>query len=310
MIKPRRLQSGATIGIIAPASPPLTDESLQKGVTYLEKQGFRVLLGESIGARRGYLAGADQDRVNDLHRMFSDPHVDAILAVRGGYGSSRLLPLVDYELIKRNPKIFVGYSDITALHCAIYRRTQMVTFAGPMLAADFGGAVDPDAESFFWPLLMGDSPLHRILCDNADIESMSIDRDFTGPLLGGNLSIICSLLGTPFLPDCTGAVLALEEIGEAPYRIDRMLNQLKLSGIFDQLSGLLVGQFTNCVQKNEQPSLTLDEIFHDYFAALSVPAVRNIPFGHEKQKVTLPLGTFVRYEPSARTVTIVDSPVV
>jgi muramoyltetrapeptide carboxypeptidase len=310
IIKPRRLKSGGTIGIVAPASPPLSDESLHKGITYLEKLGFRVKLGEFARAKRGYLAGNDEDRVRDIHTMFSVPDVQAIIAVRGGYGCTRFLHLVDYDLIKRNPKIFVGYSDITVLHCAIFKRTGLITFAGPMVAADFGDGIDPESESFFWSIIMEGTPGMPALFDNYVSEPLIGKRGFTGPVLGGNLSVLCSLIGTTYFPDCTGAVLAIEEIGEAPYRIDRMLNQLKMNGVFERLSGIMLGQFTNCIQENERPTLTLDEIFNDYFSQVDYTVLRNIPFGHEKRKITLPFGAAVRYEPDDNSLVILESPVV
>ncbi len=308
-IKPRRLPTGGTIGVVAPASPPITDEALQNGITYLEKQGFQVRIGDAVGSKRGYLAGIDKDRVRDLHIMFTDSEVDAIIAVRGGYGCARFLHLIDYELIKRNPKIFVGYSDVTALHCAIYKRTGLITFAGPMVAADFGGEIDSQTESYFWSLIMEPEPGVRLSFEDMPGVRSGSQRSFTGHLLGGNVSVLCSLIGSPYLPDFNGAILALEEIGEAPYRIDRMLNQLKLHGVFQKVSGILLGQFTDCVQNNDRPTLTLDEVFCDYFSALEYSVLNNIPFGHEKQKITLPMGVYVRYEPDENILTIVESPV-
>ncbi len=308
VIKPRRLSEGGTIGVVAPGSPPLSDESVHKGISNLEKKGFRVRPGASIESKRGYLAGSDEERVADLHSMFQDTTVEAIIAVRGGYGCARLLPLIDYELIKRNPKLFIGYSDITALQCALYKRTRLITFAGPMVAADFGNDIDPDTENFFWSLIMN-GRTNVELSFNHSFESLSVNREFTGPVLGGNLSIIGSLMGTPYLPDLTGAVLALEEIGEAPYRIDRMINQLKLGSVFRNLSGIILGQFTNCVQDNDRPTLTIDEVFGDYFSSMRFSVIKSVPFGHEKQKVTLPIGAFIRYDPERQSLSLLEAPV-
>ena len=309
-IKPRRLKAGGTIGVIAPASPPLSDEPLQKGITYLEDQGFRVKTGQSVRAKRGYLAGTDEERVRDIHTMFADPEVDAIIAVRGGYGCARYLHLLDYELIKRNPKIFVGYSDLTALHCAIYNRTGLITFAGPMVAADFGNDIDEDADAHFWSVIMEGKQGISATFDNTIEDPFKSQRGFTGNLLGGNLSVLCSLIGSAYLPDFNGGVLSLEEIGEPPYRIDRMLNQLKLSGVLSRLAGVMLGQFTDCVQNNDNPTLTLEEVFNDYFSSAEYPVISKIPFGHEKRKVTLPMGGFVRFDPEKKSLIIIESPVV
>jgi len=308
VIKPRRLRNGGTIGVIAPGSPPVSEESVNKGVSYLEKNGFSVKLGSSVELKRGYLAGSDKNRVDDIHTMFSDKEVDAIIAVRGGYGCARLLPLLDFDLIKRNPKIFVGYSDVTALHCAFYTRLGLITFAGPMVAADFGQEIDSESESFFWSLIMEGS-CNKDLSFSNPLHSLSVNREFTGPVLGGNLSIIISLLGTPYIPDLTGAVLAIEEISEAPYRIDRMLNQLKLNNLFSNLSGIILGQFTKCEQGNDRPTLSLDEVFSDYFSSLPVSVIKSVPFGHELPKVTLPMGAFLKYDPERSSLSLLESPV-
>lgn len=309
IMKPRRLPAGGTIGVVAPASPPISDELLNNGITYLEKQGFRVRIGDAVRSKRGYLAGSDEERVRDINKMFADPEIDAIIAVRGGYGCARFLHLLDYELIRRNPKIFVGYSDITALHCAIYNRTRLITFAGPMVAADFGSEINSQTEAYFWSLIMEPKPGVRLSFGDLSGLKFGTQRSFTGPLLGGNVAVLCSLIGSAYLPGFNRTVLALEEIGEAPYRIDRMLNQLKMYGVFDKLSGILLGQFTDCKQDNDRPTLTLDEVFDDYLSDLAYPVLDAVPFGHENQKITLPMGAYIRYIPDQNLLTIVESAV-
>jgi len=309
IIKPHRLPSGGTIGVVAPASPPISDELLNNGITYLEKQGFRVRIGDAVRSKRGYLAGNDDERVRDINKMFADPEIDAIIAVRGGYGCARFLHLLDYELIRRNPKIFVGYSDITALHCAIYNRTGLITFAGPMVAADFGSGIDSQTEEYFWSLIMEPKPNVPLFFNDPPGLRTDGHPGFTGHLLGGNVAVLCSLIGSAYLPDFNGAILGLEEIGEAPYRIDRMLNQLKMHGVFEKLSGILLGQFSDCKQDNDRPTLTLDEVFDDYLSDLAYPVLDAVPFGHEKQKITLPMGAYIRYIPDQNLLTIVEAAV-
>jgi muramoyltetrapeptide carboxypeptidase len=308
VLKPRRLRRGDTIGVIAPASPPATPESVENGIRYLEREGFRIRLGDAIEEKHGYLAGPDADRVKDIHRMFADPEVHAIISIRGGYGCGRLLPMIDFDLIRRNPKILIGYSDLTALQLALFKRTGLITFAGPMLAADFGNEIDTESADHFWSMLMEAQPEIK-LSFGEKIHPFNNDRAFSGPLLGGNLSLLCSLIGSDFLPGFNGAVLAMEEIGEPPYRIDRMLNQLKLHGMLDTLSGILLGQFSDCEPKDDRPSLTLLDVFGDYLNPVAYPVIGSMPFGHEKKKVTLPLGALVRYEPADRSVKVIDSPV-
>ncbi len=289
------MRHGDTIGIVAPASPYPSKEIFDKGISYLESRGYRVKPGRSVHLKRGYLAGGDSDRLNDLHTMFSDPEVRAIIAVRGGYGCGRLVRYIDYGLIRENPKIFVGYSDLTALQLAIFSQTRMITYGGPMVSADLGKGVDNDTESHFWDTLCGLSP-HRILQFDEPPSQLYNVASFEGTLLGGNLALITSMIGTPYLPDWNDAVLALEEIGEAPYRIDRMLNQLRLSGILTSVRAVLLGQFTDCIQANGNPTLSLEEVFEDHLGDLGIPVLSGISFGHEKTKLTMPWGGRVLYK--------------
>jgi muramoyltetrapeptide carboxypeptidase len=295
VITPSPLHSGDCIGIVSPASPYPNEEILKKGVAYFEGRGFRIKTGESIHHKRGYLAGPDNERIFDLHAMFADPDVRAIIAVRGGYGCGRLLPLVDYDHIRRNPKIFIGYSDLTALQMAIFSRAGLVTYSGPMVAADFGKDIDTETESSFWNAMLG-GIYGKPLQFESPLKPLFNPVSFDGVLLGGNLSVLCSITGTPYLPDFTGSVLALEEIDEAPYRIDRMLNHLRLAGILEKVKGIVLGQFTDCVQTNDGPTLSLEEVFEDHLGDLGIPVIAGLPFGHEKKKVTLAWGRSISYD--------------
>ncbi|MFH2003337.1 MAG: LD-carboxypeptidase, partial [Bacteroidota bacterium] len=229
IVKAKALRKGDIIGIAAPASPPNSIDDLNKGIRYLEQIGYRIEVGKHVYDKFGYLAGEDKHRADDLNNLISNPKVKAIFIVRGGYGSHRILPMIDYKSLKCNPKIFVGYSDITVIQLAVFKKTGLVTFAGPMLAPDFSKTISESAEELFWRLVSSTKPVGGISKYQNQPFRVIHQGKAEGILLGGNLSIISSLVGTPFIPSFSKSILMLEDIQEAPYRIDRMLHQLKLA---------------------------------------------------------------------------------
>lgn len=289
LIKPKKLPKNATIGVVAPASP-MPPERLEKGVHHLEQLGYRVEVGAAAYKSRGYLAGTDSERIHDLNEMFRRPEIDAIFCVRGGYGTPRILAQVDYEAICQNPKIFVGYSDITALHLAIFKMTGLVTFSGPMVAVEFGQGPEQQTEESFWRMITSPEPFGALapLTETGYIGKFT--GDATGPLLGGCLSVMTALLGSSYWPDFSGAILVFEDVGEAPYRIDNYLAQLANAGVLERIAGVISGQFIDCKPEEGKPSLTMDEILDDYFAPLNIPRIQNFDYGHGAIKYTLPLG--------------------
>jgi muramoyltetrapeptide carboxypeptidase len=295
IIKPKKLNKKDTIGIISPASSPDDLTRIEKGVKYFEKLGYRVELGENVGKYRGYLAGADEGRLKDIHSMFSNKNVKAIIAVRGGYGSPRLLDKIDYDLIKKNPKIFVGYSDITVLNNAFFKKSGLVTFSGPMLAVDFFDNVDAFTEEFFWNVVTSTKPIGKTPLPDGEKCFSLVRGKAEGIVIGGNLALIGSILGTDYLPDFDKKILFLEDIGELPYRVDRLLNQLKLLGAFKKLSGIILGAFTDCNEIDTfKRTLTLGEVIEDYLADLKIPVLYNFPHGHITKTVTLPIGINIK----------------
>ncbi len=288
-IKPPALRKGDVIGIIAPASPPADIARVERGARYFERLGYRVEIGASVSRTRGYLAGNDNHRVDDLHTMFADRRVKAIICARGGYGTPRLLPLINYKLVARNPKILVGFSDITALQLALWKKCRLVTFHGPMLAVDFANGIDPYTEESFWQVVTSPHKPGKI---PLPIKPHTLQQGkASGILLGGNLSLINSLLGTPYLPDFRNALLFMEEVGEEPYRIDRMLAQLSNASILQNVQAVLAGQFTDCSQKDQaKPGLSLEDILVDFTSSTKKPLITNLPFGHTNKKLTLPQG--------------------
>lgn len=291
VIKPKHIKNGDLIGLISPSSTPDNLERINQAVNYFEKIGYRVVVGKNVGKIRGYLAGTDEERLNDLHEMFLNKDVKAIFSIRGGYGTIRFLDKVNYNLIKRNPKIFVGYSDITALQLAIFHKTGLITFAGPMAAVDFAGDIDPFTEENFWKMVTSPKPFGKFKNPPHERISFISVGKAKGRLLGGNLSLVNSLLGTPYLPKLDKSLLFLEEVEEKPYRIDRFFAQMKLAKIFEKVSGIILCSFTDCVETDpSKKSLTLNEVVLDYFANLKKPVAYNLIHGHVKTKNTIPIG--------------------
>jgi muramoyltetrapeptide carboxypeptidase len=291
-VKPKKLNSGDTIGIISPASSPDDLSRIQKGVNYLEKLGYRVEVGKNVGKNHGYLAGNDDERLEDLHEMFKNKGVKAIFCVRGGYGAGRLLPRINFNLIKKNPKIFVGYSDITALQMAFYTKTSLVTFAGPMLAVDFWkDEVEEFTEENFWNILTSKKKIGKIHNPNDEKLYVLNKGRGEGKLLGGNLAVLVSTMGSQYFPNLKDSVLLLEDIGEQPYRVDRLLNQLALAKTFKQIKAVILGRFVDCYEDDStKKTLTLNEVISDYLEGLKIPVIYNLKHGHISENLTIPFG--------------------
>jgi muramoyltetrapeptide carboxypeptidase len=286
LVKPKALFPGATIGIVAPASWA-KDAKLHRGLKWLMKSGFKTKLFLSPKQKYGYLSGPDEVRARLFNQPFADKAVDAIICARGGYGSLRILDKIDYNLIRKNPKIFVGFSDITALHLSIYKKTGLCTFHGPMVA-DFGTTYN---RQNLLQILSSKKPFGPVKLPKGRKPKFLRPGKANGPLLGGNLSLVAKLCGTPFMPSFKGAILFLEDTGEYPHRIDGYLAQLRLAGVFGQIAGLILAEFTDTKRpKKDGFTLPLQTIFQDYFAQAPFPVALNFPFGHSANKFTVPLG--------------------
>ena len=308
IIKPAILNKGDAIGIISPSSPVDDITKLDNSVVYFEKQGYRVETGASAAKKKGYLAGTDKDRVNDIHKMFMDKKIKMIICLRGGYGASRLLDKIDYDIIKNNPKIFCGYSDITVLQNAFLKKTGLVTFAGPMAAVDFSNEVSRFTEENFWQTMTSNYP---VIVKYPGKDKMKRFRNGVseGRLIGGNLSLFSSIIGLKYLPDPRGKILFLEEVGEVPYRIDRMLNQMRLYGYLNDVNGIILGGFTDCEDTGSGgKSLTLNDVMRDYFVkGMSGPILYNLSHGHLKDNLTIPLGVKVRIKGDNKSMIFLES---
>lgn len=289
-LKPPPLRPGDTIGLVAPASPD--DPALvAAGIARLQAQGFNIALGLTAQQKWRYLSGPDAQRAKDINIMFTSPEIRGIMCIGGGYGSMRILEMVDYDAIRAHPKIFVGYSDITALHLAIAQRTGLVTFHGPMLVPDIAGDMPPYTWDSFYQAVTATTPLGLV----GNPPRMAPPRFIVpgtarGPLVGGNLSLIAAMLGTPYEIDTTGKILCLEEVGEAPYRLDRMLTQLLLAGKLQAAAGIVVAVCADCDADRAADSFTVNEVLYNRLGDLGKPVLTNLYFGHTPDKATLPWG--------------------
>jgi muramoyltetrapeptide carboxypeptidase len=277
-IKPPRLEKGDRIGIVAPAGPVLQDE-IQPGLDFLESLGFEPVCSPHLYDQKGYLAGEDKARVKDLHAMFREKKIKAVLCARGGYGTQRVLQKLDYGLFSRNPKIFVGYSDITALLFALFKKSGLITLHGPVLRDLLKG------EGRNAALLLKLMTSEELTTVNFSSGTAVKEGRAEGVVLGGNLSLICHLVGTPFLPSFKGKLLFIEEKGEPLYRIDRMLTHLLLSGELEKCAGLMVGTLEEC----GDPSSVID-LIKERCSRLNMPILSGLPVGHGEHNVALPIG--------------------
>ena len=278
IIKPPRLRQGDTIGVVAPASPFDMDE-FERGIKSIESMGFRAAVPEELFERSGFLAGDDSHRAHLVQRFFADPQLRGIISARGGYGSVRILSLLDFKKLRQAPKVFVGFSDISVLLNTLYARCGMVTFHGPMITA-LGKSGDTAKESLR-VAISGDQPLVLAATDG----TVLTPGRAVGVVAGGNLTSLCHLVGTPFTPYFGRNILFLEDVGEAPYRIDRMLVQMKIAGCFHGLKGVALGSFVDCGDTAE-----IHRIVSDMFQDTGVPILSGIPAGHGEENRSLPIG--------------------
>lgn len=310
-VKPPRLRPGDTVGLIEPAG--FTDDAFDLDLVReaIVAMGLKPKPARHLAERHGYLAGSDADRAADVNAMFADPEVKAVFAVRGGWGCARILPLLDFATIRANPKLLIGFSDITALHLAFAARAGFTTIHGPNASASWSRA---SWEAFRAVAFDGATPTYANPAGTEDrlVQRAGRVRTFrggkaSGRLLGGNLTVLSALMGTPWLPDFDGAILFLEDVDEAEYRIDRMLTQLSLAGVLKKVAGVVFGQCTNC--RNTSPSFggfTLSEVLQQHLEPLGVPAFQGAQFGHVANQVSLPVGIRAEIDADAGTIRLLE----
>lgn len=307
MIRAKRLNRGDTIGIIAPAATYFSQENLNLFIQKIEELGFIPLLGKNINNRYGYLAGTDQERADDLNSMVANDLVKAIIAIRGGWGCARILPLLNFNLIAQKPKAFIGFSDITSLLNAISAKTGLVTYHGPVAVSDWENEFSLSV--FQEVLLKG----HKIKMDQPDTKQpfyTITPGKATGQIFGGNLSVLTDMIGTPYLPDWQGKILFLEDVTEDIFRIDRMLTQMRLAGIFDQVVGIVFGTCDKCAAPEPEKSLTLQQVLLDNLKPCRKPAFFGLKFGHVTEKYVVPIGLPVELDADKGFVRMLEHPAV
>ena len=294
----KKLKFGDTIGVICPASGD-EKEKITSKIELLKSLGFNVKIGEHVYDKYGYLAGKDIDRAFDINSAFQDPAIDAIMCYRGGYGTMRMLPYVNFNLLKSNPKIFIGYSDITTLLNHVYRKNNLITFHGPMANSELK---DDTLKSLLDTLMNGDKPFSIKNPDNTQLKSYG-SKSVSGIIVGGNLSLICATIGTPYEINFKDKILFIEEISEEPYSIDRMLCQLTLSNKLQQCAGFILGQFKDCSNGKE---LSLECVLEHYIFSLNKPVIYNFMCGHNTPNLTLPIGAKATLDISGHVIEILE----
>ena len=300
LTKPRAIPPNGRIAVLA-ASGPSEMVRIEEAAHRIEQRGMRVTIASNVGLRhRGYLAGDDTTRAEELNRHLRSPEFDAFFFARGGYGAMRILDRVDYRAVKENPRPIVGFSDVTALHQAVALHAGVASFHGPMLNLDFHDVLSVGHEAWLWSLLGGDSPS----VFQFDPSCVLLPGDVEGVLFGGCLSLTAALVGTPYDFWVDDGIWFWEDIEEAPYRIDRMLTHLRLSGRMQRIRGVVIGRLRGCGSEEE-----IDALLSDFFASMGIPVVRNFPFGHYGDNLLMPIGAAVRLNTSDNTFTI-SEPVV
>ncbi len=314
--KPKRLSKGQTIAVIAPASNAWENDDVNYALEIVQSLGFKTKPGKYLFHRDGYLAGTDHHRAEDVQSMFEDDSVDAIMCLRGGYGTLRMLRLLNFERIQRNPKMIVGYSDITALLNAITSKSNLVTFHGPVARQEYSEYTLAEFKRV--TMTEGDVSLPIGVAPPFESGEGMVERtnrliriapgQAEGRLIGGNLSLMTKLVGSPFEPDYRGKILFLEEVDERPYRIDGMLTHLSIAGRLNQLAGIAFGKCTDCGAESP-PSLSLERVLEDRLGQLGIPVLRGLMIGHIKDQTTVPIGINARLDVDAGTLTLLEKPV-
>jgi len=313
VLKPKRLREGSRVGLVLPASMAFEASTIDRAKRQLEGIGFDVVLGDNVRARHGYFAGTDQQRAADVNRMFADSSIEAVYCYTGGWGCPRILPYLDWDAIRANPKVLIGYSDVTSLLNPVHQETGLVTFHGPVAASN----IRPWTLEQLKRVLFSTEPI-GVLENPPKDENELVDRDYriltiregtaSGPIVGGNLTMLASQMGTPWEIETEGAILMLEDIHEAYYRIDRMLTQLEQGGKLAAAAGVVFGYCTDC--PTDAPSFSLEEVLFGHFERLGVPAVAGLTFGHIRDQLTLPIGLDATLDATAGTLTFSEAAVV
>ncbi len=309
LLLPPALKPGDTVAVLAPSSPQRDDERLRSGIRCLERLGYNVREGKHLWNRYGYLAGTDEERAEDFNAALHDPDVRMIVAGRGGYGATRILDRIDYQALRHDPKIVLGFSDVTAMNLAVLAQVGLVSFSGAMPGVDLWEETpDEFMMQSFLQSISNPTPLGELHPPEGEAITGLHDGVAEGPLIPANLTLLATLCGTPYMPDMSGAILLIEEIGEEAYRVDRLLSQLWNSGVLKDIAGLAFGAFTGTEHKRiSVDPLPMEEVFAEYIRRAHVPTISGVPYGHIKQKLTLPVGVTARIDGTKGTLSVLGS---
>ena len=312
MIKPKKLGPGDTIGVVSPASPSENRSEVYRAKEYLENLGYKVVIGKNVNKTKGFTAANEQDRIDDIHEMFSREDIDAVFVTQGGYGSAQLIRNLDFDLIRNHPKIFTGFSDITSLHLAIHKFCNFVTFHSPGMARFNDEELTAyTKESFFRVLTQADAPGEIKKVDEKNWLTRIHGGMVEAPTIGGNLTLVCATLGTPFEIDCKDKILFFEDVDTEPWVFDHMMSHLRNAGKLDNAAGFLIGHCENCAPRKHEPGFycdtSLEDVLHYYLDPLQKPALYGLPMGHGEDLATLPLGVMTRLDADSKTFTILES---
>lgn len=312
MIKPKKLRAGDTIGVVSPASPSEAPSEIVRAKEYLEAMGYRVVIGKNVNKTKGFTAASEQDRADDINEMFARDDIDAVFVTQGGYGSAQLIDKVDFELIRKNPKIFTGFSDITSLHLAIQKFSNVMTFYAPGMSRFNDEDLTEYTKESFFRTLTNAEPAGEIKKVSPKNWLTTISGGMCeAPVVGGCMTLVCSSLGTPYEIDCKDKILFFEDVDTEPWTFDHMLCHLKNAGKLNDAAGFLIGHCENCVPFKYEPGYlcdtSIEEVLLYYLAPLGKPALFGLPIGHGDNLATLPLGANCRLDADQKTFTVLES---
>lgn len=311
-MKSKMLKKGDTIGVISPSSPSYNKSSLWRGVEALENWGFKVVVGKNVDKKNGFFAGTDEERAEDFNEMFRRDDIDGVMVTRGGYGAARILKYLDFDMIKSNPKLFLGFSDITTFHLAINKLTGLVTFHGPGMCNFFDEYLTDYTREYLNKAVFSPEPVGEVKMADPKKYLHAIGHGAAeGTIIGGNLSIICSTLGTPYEIETDGKILFFEDLDTEPWIMDHMMAHLSNAGKLKNVKGIVIGECVRCEPRAHEPNYyvdtSLEDIFDEYLTPLGVPVLYGFPLGHTYDMATVPIGVNVRVDADNKKFTILES---
>ena len=312
MQKGKMLKPGDTIGVISPASPSEHQSEILRAMEYWTEKGYKVELGKNVNKTKGFVAACEEDRAADMNEMFGRDDIDGVFVTQGGYGSAQIFSGLDFDLIKSNPKVFTGFSDITSLHLMLGKFSDLVTFHGPGMARFNSQDLTKYTEEYFNKAIFHPEPVGEIpLADPKKWVYAMTQGTAEGELTGGNLTLVCATLGTPYEIETRGKILLLEEVDQEPWIMDHCLSHLRNAGKLQDIKGIVIGECHNCAPFKNNPGFLCDtgieDVFTYYFSRLNVPVLYGLPLGHTKDMATLPLGVNVRISSDDKSLTILES---